>query len=116
MRKRKVLFHINDYNKWAMVITNIRNFFAGLNESEEAEVVVLINGEAASACTSTLSLGESLEDIEKKFASVDMYVCSNSLAHLKIDKSDVPQYLKIVPAGVVFIDDMQSKGYSYIKP
>lgn len=103
----KVLFHIDEENKWDMTLANVNNF---LHEEKEAEISVVANGAAVNFY---LTEDTRITDLSKQ---VDFVACSNSLKGNKIKLEEIDKSIRIVKAGVVEIASKQFDGYAYIKP
>lgn len=110
----KVIFHIDEVERWSRVLGNIKNL---LKEVEEKDIFieVLANGDAVK---------EYLKDNEKNDMTfkelskrgVKFKACNNSLNGLDIKKADLFDFVMVVKAGVLELAEKQSKGYGYIKP
>lgn len=49
-------------------------------------------------------------------ASSDVHLLANSLKGHGISQDEVPEWMTIVPVGVLTLIDRQSQGFAYIKP
>ena len=47
---------------------------------------------------------------------VQFSACNNALNGLGIAKEQLPEYVQIVPSGVLHLIEKQHQGYAYIKP
>lgn len=111
MYKLKVIFHIDEMEKWDLVLKNAKNFYEGNNNSD---IKILANGDAVEAY-----LKES--EFEAKFhmligADVEFLACENALNKCDIVGRDLLSYVKVVPVGVIELVNKQDEGYRYIKP
>jgi intracellular sulfur oxidation DsrE/DsrF family protein len=112
----KVIFHIDEPEKWSMVTSNVKNLLTHyIDQNEKITVEVLVNGSAVTS----LKLNDQnyhnyIESILKTTAKI--YVCDNSLVQRKILTDELSNDLIIVPSGVVELAEKQFEGYSYIKP
>lgn len=104
----KAIFHIDESNRWTMLINNIKNFLSAV---ELNNIKVLANGPA---------VREYLEDnkdlIQLMERGVLFMACNNSMKVYEIDPKDIDSRIKIVPVGVVELVSSQNDGYRYIKP
>ncbi|MBG9988691.1 DsrE family protein [Aerococcaceae bacterium DSM 111176] len=103
----KVLFHVDEADKWKMTLANVNNF---LSEVIAAEITVLANGEAVKYYSQNNDISADL--LER----VDFVACQNSLNGFEIDQQELDERIRIVAAGVVEIAKKQEAGYSYIRP
>lgn len=46
---------------------------------------------------------------------VEFWICNNTIKNFNLKEEDFPDFCKIVPAGVVAITELQTKGFAYIK-
>ncbi|ADQ07249.1 conserved hypothetical protein [Caldicellulosiruptor hydrothermalis 108] len=128
MNELKVLFHINESSRWQMVLINITNFLNDVGQNN-ANVEVVINGEAVSIFKNKCQQAESgslcnvstnlslLEQMEKlSEVGVKFTACRNALKAQLIDEESIPDFVRVVPAGITEIVRKQAEGYAYIKP
>ncbi|WP_346930718.1 DsrE family protein [Clostridium sp.] len=115
----KVLFHIDELNKWDITIGNIKNVIKFSKENEEDdEIEVVANGEAVfrfkgnDEANSKYSV--KFEELVKD--GVKFVACNNALSKFYISKDEIFGFIEVVPAGVVEIVKKQEEGYAYIKP
>jgi len=128
MNRLKVLFHINEPDRWQRVLVNITNFLNDVGQGN-AEVEVVANGEAVSVFRSSCvvtgdgsqccgpATGSLMEQMKKLSDSgVKFTACRNALKAQSIDEGRVPDFVRVVPAGITEIAKRQTEGYAYIKP
>jgi len=122
----KVLFHINESDRWQRVLVNITNF---LNDAGQGNAEVVANGEAVSvfrnSCLptggggrccgpATGALMEQMKQLSEM--GVNFAACRNALKAQSIDEGSLPDFVTVVPAGITEIARKQAEGYAYIKP
>ncbi|WP_027357002.1 DsrE family protein [Desulfofundulus thermocisternus] len=128
MSRLKVLFHVNESDKWQRALVNITNFLNDVGQGN-ADIEVVANGEAVSVfksgCLLTGGSGQccgtasgSLMDQMKKLSEmgVSFVACRNALKAQSIDEESLPNLVTVVPAGITEIARKQTEGYAYIKP
>uniref|UniRef100_UPI0038994BE7 DsrE family protein n=1 Tax=Desulfofundulus luciae TaxID=74702 RepID=UPI0038994BE7 len=128
VKKIKVLFHVNESDKWQRALVNITNFLNDVGQGG-ADIEVVANGEAVSVfrtrCLLTGVGGEccgtasgSLVDQMKNLSEmgVSFVACRNALKAQSIDEENLPNFVTVVPAGITEIARKQTEGYAYIKP
>lgn len=128
MDKLKVLFHIDESDRWQRVLVNITNFLNDVGQGNAA-VEVVANGEAVSVFRSRCLLAGSggqccgpatgsLTEQMKKLSEigVNFAACRNALKAQSIDERSLPDFVTVVPAGITEIARKQAEGYAYIKP
>lgn len=109
----KVLFHINELERFDVLYGNVNNIIKEAKKNKEAiEVIVLANGVAVKK----LVTNEIKEKLAENFDDVKIYVCENSLKTFKIDEKDLIVGIYKTSSGVYFLAVKQNDGYLYIKP
>lgn len=117
MEKYKVIFHINESNKWNALLANVNNLIKDLGQSNVI-IEVVANGMAVADYVR----GEEKQDnfIDKINDAANLGVkftaCRNSLLGNKIDENLIPGFITVVPAAVTELVRRQFEGYAYIKP
>lgn len=110
----KVVFHIDETEKWGLALANVHNLLAGI-DAKDAQIEVVVNGAAVEAFA---DLDDALKrkmhlESEKK---VRISVCRNSLKSHGIDAAILPDFVEVVPVGVLELAERQHEGFAYIKP
>ncbi len=116
MSEYKVIFHIDEINKWKLLLGNVSNLLNGMDK-ENLHIEVLANSEAVKYYDTKEDLDtyiNTMESLNKK--GVRFVACNNALMAYNIKKDDIIHFVDIVPAGVVELVIKQSNGYAYIKP
>ncbi len=113
----KAVFHIDLENDqlFKLGLGNITNTLAAL-EGVEKDFILLANGPGV-AMLAEGKVAPYLEQIQElSQAGVHFQVCNNALKKFKIETKDLAAGVKIIPAGIVGLIDLQNDGYAYIKP
>lgn len=103
----QVVFHVDEMSKWDLLLANVTNF---LREEGEATIEVVAYAEAVNYYIGDQSLPENLIDL------VDFVACANALGAWKVEPQQLPDFVRVVPSGVVEIARKQLEGYAYIRP
>jgi len=112
--KIKAVFHIDEMEKWDLLITNVKNLVNGIN-IEDSEVEIVANSKAVLRYKQDTGFDNtSLEELGKK--GISIIACNNALNSFKIEKGMLYAYVKVVPVGVKEIIEKQLDGYAYLKP
>jgi len=115
--KYKVIFHINEPEKWQVLLANVTNLLKDMGT--EVQVRVLANGPSVKAYTEPDKI-EKMRPLAEQ--GVKFLACRNSIKALCsggdvcIDESKLAEFIEIVPAGVSELTKRQAEGYAYIKP
>ena len=114
MQTYKVIFHIDELNKWELLLKNVSNLLDVIDVNEYS-IEVLANSEAVKFYDSNFNEDKKvIEDLNSK--GVKFVACNNALIANKTKKEDLIYFIEIVPVGVLELINKQSEGYAYIKP
>lgn len=114
MDKINVIFHIDEMDKWPLILGNVNNMLKEVGEDGLA-CEVLANSKAISfMIKDDHPLKDKVEKLVNK--NIRFCVCQNSLNALEIVQTQLEDYAIIVPSGVVELALKQHEGYAYIKP
>lgn len=113
----KVLFHIDEREKWKLALGNVSNMVAhGRETGKVFEIEIVANSVAVMDLQGDPSSGFSGELEELHDSGVAICACRNALRNLQIDPQNLLPFIQVVPAGVVEIAERQQDGYAYLKP
>ncbi|MGG5460125.1 DsrE family protein [Clostridium sp. B9] len=115
----KILLHIDEPNKWSLVLGNIKNVLANGEENNTTyELEVLANSMAVFQLREDIAKNSNLLNQVNEYSKkgVVFAVCNNSLKKFNIDPKELISFCKVVPAGIIELAKKQSEGYLYIKP
>ncbi|WP_028950168.1 DsrE family protein [Sulfurihydrogenibium subterraneum] len=112
------------FNQMMNYITNQLNYFNA--DPTKIKIIVVCIGPGVKFLMKTLlnSPWEKEEIDTKKHISkakdlttygVEFWICNNTIKNFNLKKEDFPDFCKVVPAGIVAITELQSKGFAYIK-
>ncbi len=111
MKRLRVLFHIDEIEKWNLTLTNVKNF---LNGREDSDILVVANSIAVKGYMPSFELFDTIKELSSK--GVVFSACNNALKGNSMVKEDIGEFIEIVPAGVIEIAERQGEGYAYIRP
>lgn len=116
MPEYKVIFHIDEINKWKLLLGNVSNLLNGI-DNEELYIEILANSEAVKYYDTNQDLDTDINTMESlNNKGVKFVACNNALMAYNIKKDNIIRFVDTVPAGVVELVKKQSEGYVYIKP
>jgi len=116
MSEYKVIFHIDEINKWKLLLANVSNLLNGI-DNETLYIEVLANSEAVKYYDTTQDFDadiNTMDSLNKK--GIKFVACNNALVAYDIKKNNTIHFVDIVPAGIVELVRKQKEGYIYIKP
>lgn len=102
----KVVFHLNEMEKWGTVKGNIKNLLA---IDATIDVNLVVNGPAIKGYFAP----EQVDFIET--TPSQLFACRHALNGHQLAEEDLPEKVVVVPAGVYALVELQNKGYSCIK-
>lgn len=118
MGKLRVLFHVNDVDRWDVAFGNITNLINDVGK-DNVDTVVLANGPAVAVYADAEKV-ETMRGLSERGAK--FLVCRNSLKKMCsggtvcISEGSLPPFVSVVPAGITEIIKKQHEGYAYVKP
>lgn len=111
----KIIFHVNESERWNMALNNIHNLLAIDNT---ISIELLVHSAAIIRITkSEIEKSEQLSMLnDLHHQKVIFAVCNNTLTHMNISETEIYKHAIVVPAGIYELADKQQQGYCYIKP
>jgi intracellular sulfur oxidation DsrE/DsrF family protein len=125
MQSVKVVFHIDEVEKWPLLLAYVRNLVKVVDVAA-SKIVVLVNSKAVSIFDGKISdklffgrkaqpnHADSIQELAEQ--GIEFIACQNSLNGLSISFEYLPEYRKVVSVGVLELINKQSDGFAYIKP
>ncbi|AVK64782.1 hypothetical protein C5Z26_03975 [Lactobacillus sp. CBA3606] len=104
----KVVVHLDEVAKVAMVMSNIENLLAA---EPTSEIVLVVNGPAVTTLTSAV-----WQPFIQAQPQVELDACQNALTSHHVAISDLVAGVTVVPAGVVRIVELEGHGFAYLRP
>ena len=111
MSNYKAVFHVDESVKWELVLKNVVNTLAA---EETVEMAVVANAEAVKEYAKVGQLVEKMTELNTQ--GVVFFACNNALKAFEVDLNKIPEFIKIIPAGIVELVKKQNEKYAYIKP
>lgn len=118
MEKMKVLFHVNEPDRWKVALGNITNLIKDVG-GEAVDVVLIANGPGIGAYAEADKV-ETMSGLAGQ--GVQFCACNNSLkmmcdaGNVCMRHESLPSFVTVVPAGITAIIRKQQEGYAYVKP
>ncbi|MCM3907511.1 MULTISPECIES: DsrE family protein [Trueperella] len=113
MSDYKLVFHINENDRWPFTLRSVRNF---IRADDRHRAVVVANGGAVRSFSQLEADPNRMARIRGLEAEgVSFVVCQIALGERQVKEELIPEYVKVVPAGIVEIAKLQSEGYGYVK-
>ena len=116
MQEQKVIFHIDELNKWKLLLKNVGNLLDAV-DTNKLTIEVLANSEAIKFYKANQVLELDMNAMEKlNSKGIKFVACNNALMANDINKDDLINFIDVVPVGILELINKQSEGYAYIKP
>lgn len=117
MAKLNVLFHVNEEDRFEVLLLNVINFLKDAGK-DKGDVVVLANGPSVKAYAD-IEMIQEMKELSGK--GVRFLACRNAINEMCsewacIEEDKLPAFVTIVPAGITEVIRKQHDGYAYVKP
>ncbi len=115
----KLVFQVNveDQLTWNLTLNNISNVVTELGK-DNVEIKLVTYGPGINMFRKGKStVLERLDSLKKSNGkALDYTVCSNTLRTMKVEKSEIVEFVHDLYPGIVRIMELQEAGYVYIRP
>ena len=115
----KLVFQVNveDQLIWNLTLNNITNVITEVGK-DNVEIKLVTYGPGINMFRKGKSnVLERLDTLKKANGNaLDYTVCSNTMRAMKVEKSEIVEFVHDLYPGIVRIMELQEKGYVYIKP
>lgn len=117
MTEYSVVLHINETGRWKVALGNAGNLLKAAGEKTKA--VCLANG-AAVITYEDQDMVATMRELAGQ--GIVFLACRNSMRKMKennkisIDEEGLPDFVQVVPAGILALIEHQQAGYAYVKP
>lgn len=110
-----VVFHIDESEKWGLLLGNVQNLLREL-APEGSRVEVVANAGAVQQYVNggPAPLLSAMRDLAAE--GVVFAACRNALRGLGIPPEQLAPFVRVVPAGVLELARLQAEGCAYIRP
>ena len=110
----KAVFHIDEIEKWNLLIANVQNLLKAITESM-FEIEIVANSAAVKEyLINDSNFTDELTELSTK--GIKICACKNALNGLNIKQDEIFEFVTIVPVGVKELIEKQNDGFAYIKP
>lgn len=114
MKAYKAVFHIDELEKWDMLINNVSNLLKDMADVQ-VEVEIVANGQSVPYFDSTNDVETDIYNLKKLNENgVKIVGCNNSLTAHGITKEELYPFVHVVPAGVSELVKKQNEGFAYV--
>ena len=110
----KAVFHVDEMEKWDLLLTNVINLTKGIDVGG-SRLTVVANAAAVKAYFAKSDTYR-LRMQELVNIGVEFCACNNALNNFHLNPAEIFDFVKIVPIGTLEIIEKQQKGFAYIRP
>lgn len=110
----KVLFHVNEPDRWSRSLLNIKNLLRDVGAGKITVEVVANGSGVLPYSQGEKELLDQMTELQKQ--GVVFVACRNALNMHKINEKSLPPFISVVPAGITEIVRKQTEGHAYVKP
>lgn len=114
--RQKVAYHLDDIDKVAFVLGNIKNHYEGTGG--EVDIVLVVHGPALAAFKregASAAISSRFAGLVKK--GMTPQACANTMHGLDIALPDLFEgFVSADAGGVVKLAELQAAGYAYLRP
>jgi len=114
----KVVYHLSDLDKVDFVFGNIHNHYAGMGGHDHVKIALVVHGPALKAFHQATATPEAVKRVaELKEQGLQLNACINTMRAQNVTLKDLlPGFIVAEKGGVVRLAELQSQGYSYLRP
>ena len=112
--QQKIVFDFvkSDTTDFRVMITQIKNV---LKEEPNTAIEIVCYGPGLIMLVSDkTNVSKEMEELQKS-PNVSFAACANSMRRLKVEKSQLVSFAKVVPVAILELSARQQEGWSYIK-
>jgi len=112
--QQKIVFDFvkSDTTDFRVMITQIKNV---LKEEPNSAIEIVCYGPGLIMLVSDkTNVSKEMEELQKSL-NVNFAACANSMRRLKVEKSQLVPFAKVVPVAILELSARQQEGWSYIK-
>ena len=114
----KVVYHLSDLDKVDFVFGNIHNHYAGMGGPDRVKIALVVHGPALKAFHQATATPDAVERVtELRNLGLALNACINTMRAQNVTLKDLlPGFIVAEKGGVVRLAELQSQGYSYLRP
>ncbi|MFZ3350770.1 MAG: DsrE family protein [Xanthobacteraceae bacterium] len=114
----KVVYHLSDLDKVDFVFGNIHNHYVGMGGPAHVRIALVVHGPALKAFHQATATPEAVKRVtELRDQGLQLNACINTMRAQNVTLKDLlPGFIVAEKGGVVRLAELQSQGYSYLRP
>ena len=111
----KVVFHIDELSKWGLLLRNVQNLTKAI-DLKSSRIEVLANSKAVEFYAGATQNEDTILMKKLAHSGIRFVACNNALKGMGIQMQQLPQFVEVVPVGVLELIEKQAENFAYIKP
>ncbi|EBV4143535.1 hypothetical protein F8606_26065 [Salmonella enterica] len=112
----KIVFHVPDISRSIPCMNNVKNYLKQAVRPQEESVRVIFNSDAVMSLVRGEESAERWRILSEQYACIQLSVCNNSLQGYSLSPGKLIDTIKVIPAAVVTLAELQHHGWIYIRP
>lgn len=112
----KIVFHIPERSRSIPCLNNVRNYLNHATMSHETFIQVVFNADAVRSLIRGEESAERWRTLSEQHPCIQLSVCNNSLHGYALSPQQLIDTIRIIPAAVVTLAELQQNGWLYIRP
>ncbi len=114
----KAVYHLSDLDKVDFVFGNIHNHYAGMGGPDHVKIALVVHGPALKSFHQATATPDTIKHAaEMKNLGLELNACINTMRAQNVTLKDLlPGFIIAEKGGVVRLAELQSQGYTYLRP
>ncbi|EHM2355251.1 DsrE family protein [Salmonella enterica subsp. enterica serovar Bonariensis] len=112
----KIVFHIPELSRSIPCLNNVRNYLNQTARSQEESIQVVFNADAVRSLVRGEESAERWLSLYEQYPCIQLLVCDNSLHGYALSPEQLIDTIRVIPAAVVALAELQQSGWIYIRP
>ncbi|HAU6724396.1 TPA: hypothetical protein JEL33_003562 [Salmonella enterica subsp. enterica serovar Cremieu] len=112
----RIVFHVPELSRSIPCLNNVRNYLNQATEAQEESVQVIFNADAVMGLVQGDESAERWHKLCEQHTCIQLCVCDNSLKGYSLSPEQLIVNIRVIPAAVVTLAELQHQGGIYIRP
>ncbi|EAO8776975.1 hypothetical protein CDJ04_19480 [Salmonella enterica] len=112
----RIVFHVPELSRSIPCLNNVSNYLNQATEAQEESVQVIFNADAVKGLVRGEESAERWRILCEQHACIRLSVCNNSLKGYSLTPEQLIDTMRVIPAAVVTLVELQHQGWIYIRP
>ncbi|HAU6732982.1 TPA: hypothetical protein JEL83_002898 [Salmonella enterica subsp. enterica serovar Elisabethville] len=112
----KIIFHVPELSRSIPCLNNVKNYLKLSSRPEDEEICIIFNAGAVKSLISEEESALRWLSLCGEYACIQLLVCRNSLQGYSLSPDALINKVKVIPAAVVALVELQKNGWIYLRP